>query len=106
MTAQVPIPTSILATPDPTSTSEPKNFAAGALSFQDANSDVDMKSVIRNTYIITGLVGVTLLLLIIVTVVSLVKWMGLSKKHKYKPLIPPVDGHSLYSSHSGKYSEY
>ncbi|KAK7691394.1 hypothetical protein QCA50_004793 [Cerrena zonata] len=106
VTAQVPIPTSVQAPPDPTSTSEPKNFAAGALSSQDTSSDVDMKSVIRNTYIITGLVGATLLLLTIVTVVFLVKWMGLSKKPRYKPLIPPVDGRSVYSSYSGKYSEW
>lgn len=106
VTAQVPKPTSTQVVFSPNNASESKNFAAGALVSPDSYSEADVKNLIKNTYIIIGLVGITLLMMVVMTMATIVRGMGPQKKHKYQPIIPPIGKHHSYQSHSGKYGGY
>lgn len=88
-------------------TSNAKDLAVGALGDNDTTANsADYNNLIRNSYIIIGLLALVILLLIGVVVASFMRKMAPSgKNHKYKALIPPVEEREVYSGPSGRYND-
>ena len=101
-----PNPTTSSVQREASATSNAKDLAVGALGDNDSTSSADYNDLIRNSYIIIGLLALVILLLIGVVVATMMRKMAPSgKNHKYKAIIPPVDEREVYSGPSGRYSD-
>ncbi|CAL1701692.1 unnamed protein product [Somion occarium] len=86
-------PTTVSALATSTGVGNSKDFAAGAVSDNNSISSTDLNNLIRNSYIVIGLLGFAIVLLIGVVVMTSMRMMA-PRGGRYKPIIPPVDDHA------------
>ncbi|KAK7692159.1 hypothetical protein QCA50_003778 [Cerrena zonata] len=90
------------AAPSPTS----KDLAAGALSHNEADNPGNLNDLIRNSYIVIGLVAFVLVFLIVVLVTSLVKKkVPRARTWENKEMAQPLNDQETFSGPSGRYSD-
>lgn len=98
-----PPSTSILSSP--TDAGSKNLTVAGALLRDESNNVEELNGLIRNSYIIIGLLVAAILLLIGGILLSFVRKLAPRSNPRYKEIVPPGSEFEVLSGPSGRYSD-